>query len=115
MIKHLRKFIGLYLIGLLSLAIVFDNPDDDYGIGLWIIAIILVAFMTPPFNLKDRLAGLSYDFYKWVFQIPIGWLKRAPRWIQIVFAISMIILFEELIFKPLGYTMYPWRYDWGLQ
>ena len=115
MIKHLRKFIGLYLIGLLSLAIVFDNPDDDYGIGLWIIAIILVAFMTPPFNLKDRLAGLIYDFYEWVFQIPIGWLKRAPRWIQIVFAISMIILFEELIFKPLGYTMYPWRYDWGLQ
>ena len=115
MIKHLRKFIGLYLIGLLSLAIVFDDPDDDYGIGLWIIAIILVAFMTPPFNLKDRLAGLIYDFYEWVFQIPIGWLKRAPRWIQIVFAISMIILFEELIFKPLGYTMYPWRYDWGLQ
>ena len=115
MIKHLRKFIGLYLIGLLSVAIVFDDPDDDYGIGLWIIAIILVAFMTPPFNLKDRLAGLIYDFYEWVFQIPIGWLKRAPRWIQIVFAISMIILFEELIFKPLGYTMYPWRYDWGLQ
>ena len=115
MIKHLKKFIGLYLIGLLSLAIVFDDPDDDYGIGLWIIAIILVAFMTPPFNLKDRLAGLIYDFYEWVFQIPIGWLKRAPRWIQIVFAISMIILFEELIFKPLGYTMYPWRYDWGLQ
>ena len=115
MIKHLRKFIGLYLIGLLSLAIVFDDPDDDYGIGLWIIAIILVAFMTPPFNLKDRLAGLIYDFYEWVFQIPIGCLKRAPRWIQIVFAISMIILFEELIFKPLGYTMYPWRYDWGLQ
>ena len=115
MIDHLKKWIGLYLVGLISLAIMFDDPNDDYGIGLWIIAIILVAFMTPPFNLKDRLAGLIYDFYEWVFQIPIGWLKRAPRWIQIVFAISMIILFEELIFKPLGYTMYPWRYDWGLQ
>ena len=43
MIAHLRKWIGLYLIGLLSLAIIFDDPNDDYGIGVWIFAIILVA------------------------------------------------------------------------
>ena len=113
MIAHLRKWIGLYLIGLLSLAIIFDDPNDDYGIGVWIFAIILVVFITPPFSLKDRIAGLIFDFYEWLFQIPLGWLQRAPRWIQIVFVVSMVILFEELIFKPLGYTMYPWRYDWG--
>ena len=115
MIEHLRKWIGLYLVGLLSLAIVFDDPNDDYGIGVWIFAIILVVFMTPPFSLKDRIAGLIFDFYEWLFQIPLGWLQRAPRWIQIIFCLSMIVLIEELIFSPLGYTMYPWRYDWGLQ
>jgi hypothetical protein len=41
------------------------------------------------------------------------WLKQAPRWIQIVFVISMIIIIEELVFAPLGYTMYPWRMDFG--
>lgn len=113
MIDHLRKWIGLYLIGLLSLAIIFDNPNDDYGPGLWAFAILLVAFMAPPFSLKDRLAGIIYDFYEWLFQIPMRWLKKAPRWIQIVFVISMIILIEELVLSPLGQTMYPWRMDFG--
>ena len=113
MIEHLRKWIGLYLIGLLSLAIIFDDPNDDYGIGIWIFAILLVMFLTPPISLKDRLMGVIGDFYEWLFQIPLRWLKKAPRWIQIVFVLSFIVLIEELVFAPLGYTMYPWRYDWG--
>ena len=28
--KHLKNNIGLYLVGLLLLAIGFDNPNDDY-------------------------------------------------------------------------------------
>ena len=34
MIKHLRKFIGLYLIGLLSLAIVFDDTSGNSYAGI---------------------------------------------------------------------------------
>mgnify|MGYP003311925003 CR=1 FL=1 len=67
----------------------------------------------PPFSIGDWFWGHVARFYEWLFQIPLGWLQRAPRWIQIVFVVSMVILFEELIYKPLGYTMYPWRYDWG--
>lgn len=113
MIDHLKKWIGLYLVGLISLAIIFDDPNDDYGIGLWIFAIVLVIFGAPPFSLKDRLAGIIFDFYEWLFQIPMRWLQQAPRWIQIIFVISIVVLIEELIFAPLGYTMYPWRMDFG--
>lgn len=112
--EHLKKNIGLYLVGLLSLAIIFDDPNDDYGIGVWIFAILLVMFMAPPFSFKDRFIDLLFRFYSWLFQIPLGWLQRAPRWCQIVFAFALILLIEELVFKPLGYTMYPWRMDFGL-
>jgi hypothetical protein len=30
-----------------------------------------------------------------------------------VFAIVIIIVFEEYLLAPLGYTMYPWRMDFS--
>ena len=80
---------------------------------VWIFALLAVIFLAPPFLLKERLAGVIYDFYEWLFQIPMRWLKKSPKWFQYTFVIIMIIVFEEFIFAPLGYTMYPWRMDFG--
>ena len=110
---HLRKYIGVYLLGMIFIAIYFDTPDDDYPLWLWWLIVPVILWKAPPFSIGDRFWSKVAQFYEWLFQIPLGWLQRAPRWIQIVFVVSMVILFEELIFKPLGYTMYPWRYDWG--
>ena len=111
MIEHLRKYIGLYLAGLICTAIYFDDPNDDYPMFVWIFALLAIIFLAPPFLLKERIAGLIYDFYEWLFLIPMRWLKKSPKWFQYTFVIIMIILFEEFIFAPLGYTMYPWRMD----
>ena len=113
MIEHLRKYIGLYLAGLICTAIYFDDPNDDYPMFIWIFALLAVIFLAPPFLLKERIAGLIYDFYEWLFLLPMRWLKKSPKWFQYTFVIIMIILFEEFIFAPLGYTMYPWRMDFG--
>ena len=113
MIEHLRKYIGLYLAGLICTAIYFDDPNDDYPMFIWIFALLAVIFLAPPFLFKERIAGLIYDFYEWLFLIPMRWLKKSPKWFQYTFVIIMIILFEEFIFAPLGYTMYPWRMDFG--
>tara|TARA_B100001173_G_scaffold287342_1_gene275690 strand:- start:757 stop:1098 length:342 start_codon:yes stop_codon:yes gene_type:complete len=113
MIDHLQRYIGYYLVGLLLLPIIFDDPNDDYSIGIWIFAILLIMFMVPPFSFKDRFMDMLHRFYSWLFQIPLRWLSEAPRWVQILFAITITILFEELVFKPLGYTIYPWRMDFS--
>ena len=41
------------------------------------------------------------------------WQAKWPKWVKWLFAIVVIILFEEYFLKPLGQTMYPWRMDFG--
>ena len=67
----------------------------------------------PPYSIGDRFWGIVARLYEWLFQIPMRWLKKSPKWFQYTYVIIMIILFEEFIFAPLGYTMYPWRMDFG--
>ena len=110
---HLRKYIGVYLLGMVALARYFDTPDDDYPLWLWWLIVPVILWKVPPFSVGDRFWGYVMRLYEWLFQIPMRWLKKAPRWFQIVFAIVMIIVFEEYLLAPLGYTMYPWRMDLG--
>ena len=110
---HLRKYIGVYLLGMVALAIYFDTPDDDYPLWLWWLIVPVILWKVPPFSVGDWFWGKIYKFYEWLFQIPIRWLKKAPRWVQIAFAIVLIIVFEEYLLGPLGYTMYPWRMDFS--
>ena len=110
---HLRKYIGVYLLGMVALAIYFDTPDDDYPLWLWWLIVPVILWKVPPFSVGDWFWGKIYKFYEWLFQIPIRWLKKAPRWVQIAFAIVLIIVFEEYVLAPLGYTMYPWRMDFS--
>ena len=111
--KHLKNNIGLYLVGLLLLAIGFDNPNDDYPLGIWIFGIVHVAWFAPPFNLQDRFINLVYKFYEWLFQIPVKLLKKTPKWFQLIFILGLIVLIEEFVLSPLGQTMYPWRMDFS--
>ena len=110
---HLRKYIGVYLLGMVALAIYFDTPDDDYPLWLWWLIVPVILWKVPPFSVGDWFWGKIYKFYEWLFQIPIRWLKKARRWVQIAFAIVLIIVFEEYLLGPLGYTMYPWRMDFS--
>ena len=110
---HLRKYIGVYLLGLVALAIYFDTPDDDYPLWLWWLIVPVILWKVPPFSVGDRFWGYVMRLYELLFQIPMRWLKKSPKWFQYTFVIIMIILFEEFIFAPLGYTMYPWRMDFG--
>ena len=110
---HLRKYIGVYLLGMVALAIYFDTPDDDYPLWLWWLIVPVILWKVPPFSIGDWFWGHVARFYEWLFQIPMRWLKKAPRWFQIVFAIVLIIVFEEYLLGPLGYTMYPWRMDFS--
>ena len=111
--QHLRKYIGVYLLGMVAIAIYFDTPDDQYPLWLWWLIVPVILWKVPPFGVGDWFWGKIYKFYEWLFQIPISWLKKAPRWFQIAFAIVLIIVFEEYLLAPLGYTMYPWRMDFS--
>jgi hypothetical protein len=41
------------------------------------------------------------------------WQAKWPKWVKVVFAIVVLILFEEYFLQPLGQTMYPWRMDFS--
>ena len=47
---HLRKYIGVYLIGMVALAIYFDTPDDDYPLWLWWLIVPVILWKVPPFS-----------------------------------------------------------------
>ena len=113
MFEHLRKYIGLYMTAMILPFMFGYGVSEEHPIWVWWLIFVIVLWKVPPYNIGDRFWGKVAQFYEWLFQIPIGWLQRAPRWIQIIFCLSMIVLIEELVFAPLGYTMYPWRYDWG--
>ena len=110
---HLRKYIGIYLLAMIAIAIYFDTPYDDYPLWLWWLIVPVILWKVPPFSIGDWFWSHVARFYEWLFQIPMRWLKKSPKWFQYSFVIVMIILFEEFIFAPLGYTIYPWRIDFG--
>ena len=42
-----------------------------------------------------------------------NWIKTWPTWARTVFALAVLILTEEYVLAPLGYTIYPWRIDFS--
>lgn len=111
--QHLKKYIGVYLLGMIAIAIYLDTPDDDYPLWLWWLIVPVILWKVPPFSIGDWFWGYVARFYEWLFQKPMRWLKKSPKWFRYSFVIVMIILFEEFIFAPLGYTIYPWRMDFS--
>ena len=65
---HLRKYIGVYLLGMVALAIYFDTPDDDYPLWLWWLIIPVILWKVPPFSVGDVIyvtqsEGAKYPQY----------------------------------------------------
>ena len=108
--KHLKNNYGLYLIAALSVPLFFPDGGDKW---LWYFCIAAVACLTPPLNLKDRFVYALGTFFMFILRPFHRWQATWPKWVKVVFAIVVIILFEEYFLKPLGQTMYPWRMDFS--
>jgi len=111
--EHFRKYYGLYFASLVTIAIVFDDPNDNYGIGIWLFTLAAIVCLCPPFNLKDRFVSVLGRFFMFILKPFHRWQATWPKWFKVVFAIVVLILFEEYFLQPLGQTMYPWRMDFS--
>jgi hypothetical protein len=108
--EHLKKYIGWYLAGFLVLALYYDDQNDKWLYWLSLAAVICLA---PPFNLKDRFVNVLGKFFMFILRPFHRWQATWPKWVKVVFAIVVLILFEEYFLQPLGQTMYPWRMDFS--
>ena len=108
--EHLKKYIGWYLAGFLVLALYYDDQNDKWLYWLSLAAVICLA---PPFNLKDRFVNVLGSFFMFILKPFHRWQGTWPKWVKVVFAIVVLILFEEYFLQPLGQTMYPWRMDFS--
>ena len=108
--EHLKKYIGWYLAGFLVLALYYDDQNDKWLYWLSLAAVICLA---PPFNLKDRFVSVLGRFFMFILRPFHRWQATWPKWVKVVFAIVVLILFEEYFLQPLGQTMYPWRMDFS--
>jgi hypothetical protein len=108
--EHLKKYIGWYLAGFLVLALYYDDQNDKWLYWLSLAAVICLA---PPFNLKDRFVSVLGRFFMFILRPFHRWQAKWPKWAKVVFAIVVLILFEEYFLQPLGQTMYPWRMDFS--
>ena len=108
--EHLKKYIGWYLAGFLVLALYYDDQNDKWLYWLSLAAVICLA---PPFNLKDRFVNVLGSFFMFILKPFHRWQAKWPKWVKVVFAIVVLILFEEYFLQPLGQTMYPWRMDFS--
>ena len=108
--EHLKKYIGWYLAGFLVLALYYDDQNDKW---LYWLSLAAVICLTPPFNLKDRFVNVLGKFFMFILRPFHRWQATWPKWVKVVFAIVVLILFEEYFLQPLGQTMYPWRMDFS--
>ena len=68
----------------------------------------------PPFKWGDWLLDKWSTFLWWILGPFIRWQQTSwPKWLIYVWVLLCVIGFEEWVFKPLGYTIYPWRMDFG--
>ena len=113
MLEHLRKYIGLYLLGMVALAIYLDTPDDDYPLWLWWLIVPIILWKTPPFNIGDWFWGNISRFIFWVMTPLRNQVSKLPWWARTILALIAFYCFEEYLLAPLGYTILPWRMDFG--
>ena len=113
MINHLKKYIGLYLLGMIALAIYFDTPDDAFPLWLWWLIVPVILWKTPPFNIGDWFWGKIASVWEWTLTPLTNRLKKLPWWARTIFAVVLLYCFEQYFLAPLGYTMLPWRMDFS--
>ena len=111
--NHFKKYIGVYLLGLVILAIYFDTPHDDIPQIVWWFTAGAILFKTPPFNWLDRILERYTRFLIWIMGPFLTWMQSWPHWVRVLFSIAVFYLFEQYLLRPLGYTILPWRMDFG--
>ena len=94
----------------LSMPLLFSDGEETW---LWWLLIATVICLAPPFNVKDRFINVLGSFFMFILKPFHRWQAKWPKWVKVVFAIVVLILFEEYFLQPLGQTMYPWRMDFS--
>ena len=113
-LEHLKKYIGVYLAVLVGLLIYYDDPNDDYPLFVSWLILLIILFKMPPFKWGDWLLNKWSKFLWWILGAFIRWQQTSwPKCLIYVCVLLCVIGFEEWVFKPLGYTIYPWRMDFG--
>tara|TARA_B110000037_G_scaffold187397_1_gene217953 strand:- start:387 stop:719 length:333 start_codon:yes stop_codon:yes gene_type:complete len=108
--EHLKKYMGLYMVAGLSMPLLFPDGEETW---LWWLLIATVVCLAPPFNLKDRFVNVLGTFFMFLLRPFHRWQGTWPKWVKVVFAIVVLVLFEEYFLQSLGQTMYPWRMDFS--
>lgn len=109
--KHLKKYIGIYILAMLGLLIYWHEPTDEYPVWVMWLMIPVVLWKVPPFSMEDWFWGKVGTFFSWILSPFTRWQSKWPKWVQYVFAIVGLILVEEFFLNRFGYSMYPWRWD----
>ena len=67
-LAHMKKWIGAYLLALLVLMIVIDDPNDDYPQWVWWLIVPVVLWKVPPFSVGDWFWGKVTNILAWILQ-----------------------------------------------
>ena len=113
MLEHLRKYIGLYLTALLLPFMFGYGVSEEHPIWVWWIAVGLVILKTPPYSISDRFWG-AYVILLDIILKPLA--KAAPTWpwwVRALLVLGLLYFIEEILLASIGYTILPWRMDFG--
>ena len=113
MMEHLRKYIGLYLTALILPFMFGYGVSEEHPIWVWWIAFVLIILKTPPYSISDRFWGAYYMLLDWVLGPLLNRVKKWPWWAKTIFVLLIFYCTETYVLSPLGYTMLPWRMDFG--
>ena len=112
-LAHVKKYIGVYLT-LVIVPFMFGwGVDEDHPIWVWWIAFGLIVLKTPPYSVSDRFWGAYTRLLEWILGPLLASIKKWPWWARSIFAVVVFYCTETYILAPLGYTMLPWRMDFG--
>ena len=113
MLEHLRRYIGLYMTAVLLPFMFGYGVSEDHPIWVWWIAFVLVLLKTPPYNISDRFWGAYSRLLEWILGPLLSRVKTWPWWARGIFALVILYCTETYVLSPMGYTMLPWRMDFG--
>ena len=113
MLEHLRRYIGLYMTAVLLPFMFGYGVSEDHPIWVWWIAFVLVLLKTPPYNISDRFWGAYSRLLEWILGPLLSRVKTWPWWARGIFALVILYCTETYVLSPMGYTILPWRMDFG--
>tara|TARA_B000000557_G_C20790013_1_gene450576 strand:- start:614 stop:976 length:363 start_codon:yes stop_codon:yes gene_type:complete len=113
MLEHLRKYIGLYMTAVLLPFMFGYGVSEEHPIWVWWIAFALVILKTPPYNISDRFWGAYGRLLDWVLKPLAKAAPKWPWWIRALLVLGLLYFIEEILLASIGYTILPWRMDFG--